>query len=156
MQKAKLDQIDLKILTELQGNGRITNVELARRVDISAPPCLRRVRALEEGGFIKGYHAELNAKALGYEVTSYVLVAMSKHADTDLKAFETFAKGHPSVRECHLVQGDHDFLVKCTTHTLEAYQRFLTEELLAQPNVGHVKTMLVVRSGKNEPGVPIG
>ena len=84
MQRIKLDSIDRKILAELQADGRMTNVELAKRVQISPPPCLRRVRALEEAGFIKGYHAQLDAKALGFEVGVFVMVGLSSQADTDL------------------------------------------------------------------------
>src|SRR6267154_2065029 len=88
----RLDAIDRNILRELQDNGRITNVELARRVGISAPPCLRRVRALEEAGYIKGYRALLDEKLLGYEVTVFAMVHLTSQADADLKAFEDFVR----------------------------------------------------------------
>ena len=89
---ARLDAIDRKILKELQDDGRITNVELARRVGISAPPCLRRVRALEEAGYIKGYRALLDEKLLGYEVTVFAMVHLTSQAEADLKAFEDFVR----------------------------------------------------------------
>ncbi len=155
MQKVKLDAIDHKILTELQDDGRITNVELAKRVDISAPPCLRRVRALEEAGLIKGYHADLDAKGLGFQVTVYVQVGLAHHADTDLKAFEAQAQGWPMVRECHLLQGDYDFLLKCVARDLEAFQSFLTDQLGASPNVEKTRTSIAIRSAKRLPGVPL-
>src|SRR5215468_1427528 len=96
---ARLDAIDRKILKQLQDDGRITNVELARRVGISAPPCLRRARALEQAGFIKGYRALLDEKRLGYEVTVFAMVHLSSQADSDLKAFEDFVRGEPLVRD---------------------------------------------------------
>src|SRR3970040_323081 len=92
---ARLDAIDRKILKELQDDGRMTNVELARRVGISAPPCLRRVRALEEAGYIKGYRALLDEKLLGYEVTVFCMVPLTSQAEADLKAFEAFVRKEP-------------------------------------------------------------
>ena len=95
---ARLDDIDWKILRELQGDGRMTNVELARRVGISAPPCLRRVRALEEAGFIKGYRALLDGKELGFEVTAFAMVHLSSQAEADLTAANTFIPLGPPLR----------------------------------------------------------
>ena len=92
MDTRKLDAIDLRILAELQADGRITNVELSRRAKITAPPCLRRMRALEKAGFIKGYHADLDGKALGFEVTGFVFVGLSSQKDADLKHFEESAR----------------------------------------------------------------
>ena len=150
----KLDLIDRKILAELQGDGRMTNVELSRRVGISAPPCLRRVRGLEETGLIEGYHARLNARALGYEVTVFAMVALKSQAGADLEAFETLCQGWPLVRECHMLNGEIDFLLKCVAPNLLTFQTFLTDDLLAVENVSNVKTSLVIRSDKNQPGVP--
>src|SRR3546814_10338310 len=93
MQRVKLDLIDRKILTDLQADGRMTNVELAQRVGISAPPCLRRVRALEEAGYIRGYHAELNPQQLGYGVTVFAMVGLKRQAEQDLIAFEHTVAG---------------------------------------------------------------
>ena len=108
---ARLDDIDRNILRELQDNGRITNVELARRVGISAPPCLRRVRALEEAGYIKGYRALLDEKLLGFEVTVFAMVHLSSQAETDLIAFEEFVRRQPLVRECWMLSGEIDFIL---------------------------------------------
>ena len=155
MQRIKLDSIDRKILAELQADGRMTNVELAKRVQISPPPCLRRVRALEEAGFIKGYHAQLDAKALGFEVGVFVMVGLSSQADTDLKAFEEQARKWPIVRECHMPNGQDDYILRCVAPDLSAFQSFLTEELTKAKNVAHVKTSLIVRTSKDEPGVPV-
>lgn len=155
MQRVKLDRIDRRILADLQADGRMTNVELARRAGISAPPCLRRVRALEEAGFIKGYHAEIDPGALGYNVTVFAHVGLSSQAETDLKAFEDLVKGWPEVRECHMLAGETDFLLKVVAHDWDDYQRFLTTRLTAAPNISHVKSALAIRTSKLQPGVPI-
>ncbi|MGD9743267.1 MAG: Lrp/AsnC family transcriptional regulator [Dongiaceae bacterium] len=155
MRRVKLDRIDRKILSDLQQNGRMTNVELASRAGISAPPCLRRVRALEEAGFIRGYHADLNAELLGYGVTVFAQVGLSSQAESDLKAFEALMQSWPEVRECNMLAGETDFLLKVVATDWDAYQRFVTTRLTAAPNVSHVKSALAIRSTKNVPGVPI-
>ncbi len=150
----RLDQIDRKILAELQADGRMTNVELARRVGISAPPCLRRVRTLEETGFIRGYHADVDARELGFEVQVFVMVGLQSQAEADLTVFEGRCRSWPLVRECHMLNGEVDFILKCVAPDLSTFQRFLTEELTAADNVASVKTSLVIRGAKDEPGVP--
>ncbi len=154
MASTRLDSIDRMILAELQADGRMTNVELAKRVGISAPPCLRRVRTLEENGYIKGYHAEVNAKELGFEVQVFVNVGLASQAEGDLSAFEAKCKSWPLVRECHMLNGEVDFILKCVAPDLSSFQTFLTGELLTTPNVASVKTSLVIRGEKDEPGVP--
>ena len=151
---AMLDAIDWKILSELQNDGRITNVELARRVGISAPPCLRRVRALEEAGYIRGYRALLDEKRLGYEVTMFALVHLSSQAEPDLAAFEAFVRGQPLVRECWMLSGEVDFILKCVAPDLKTFQAFVTE-LTGAPHVRNVKTSLSLRMSKDVPMVPI-
>ncbi|MEL6317914.1 MAG: Lrp/AsnC family transcriptional regulator [Pseudomonadota bacterium] len=155
MPGAKLDPIDRKILTELQDNGRMTNVDLSKRVGISAPPCLRRVRALEESGFITGYHADVNARLLGFEVAVFAMIGLHKQSGADLAAFEAKAADWPIVRECHMLNGEIDFLLKCVAPDLTTFQEFLTDELTAFPNVASVKTSLVIRQAKQAPGVPL-
>jgi DNA-binding Lrp family transcriptional regulator len=155
MQRVKLDRIDRRILADLQADGRMTNVELARRAGISAPPCLRRVRALEDSGYVKGYHAEIDPGALGYNVTVFAHVGLSSQAEADLKAFEELVKGWPEVRECHMLAGETDFLLKVVAHDWDDYQRFLTTRLTAAPNISHVKSALAIRTSKLQPGVPI-
>lgn len=151
---SKLDPIDRKILAELQAEGRMTNVELAKRVGISAPPCLRRVRTLEERGFIKGYHANVDSRELGFEVQVFAMVGLLSQAEVDLSAFEKRCKAWPLVRECHMLNGEVDFILKCAAPDLSTFQNFLTEELTAADNVASVKTSLVIRCAKDEPGVP--
>ncbi len=154
MVTTRLDPIDRMILSELQADGRMTNVELAKRVGISAPPCLRRVRALEEAGLIRGYHADVNDRELGFEVQVFAMVGLESQAETELSAFEEKCRGWPLVRECHMLNGEVDFILKCVAPDLSTFQRFLTAELLTTPNVASVKTSLVIRGAKDEPGVP--
>ena len=154
MPHAKLDPIDRMILAELQADGRMTNVELAKRVGISAPPCLRRVRTLEELGYIRGYHATVDARKLGFEVQVFAMVGLVSQAEADLSAFEQRCRDWPMVRECHMLNGEVDFLLKCVSPDLSSFQTFLTEELTAADNVASVKTSLVIRDAKDEPGVP--
>jgi DNA-binding Lrp family transcriptional regulator len=155
MHRVKLDSIDRRILQDLQNDGRMTNVDLARRAGISAPPCLRRVRALEEAGFIKGYHATVDAARLGYNVTVFAQVGLASQAEADLKAFEEMVEGWPEVRESHMLAGETDFLLKVVAEDWDHYQRFLTTKLTAAPNISHVKSALAIRTGKSQPGVPI-
>jgi DNA-binding Lrp family transcriptional regulator len=150
----KLDPIDRQILAELQADGRMTNVELASRVGISAPPCLRRVRALEEAGFIRGYHAQIDPAELGFDVQVFAMVRLQRQAEADLSAFEDRCRAWPLVRECHMLNGEVDFILKCVSPDLRTFQTFLTEELTAAPNVANVKTSLVIRGAKDEPGIP--
>lgn len=153
--KIKLDSVDRKILHDLQDDGRMTNVDLATRAGISAPPCLRRVRALEESGVIRGYHADIDGEALGYTVTIFAFVGLTSQAETDLQDFEAMVADCEMVRECHMLMGETDFLLKIVAHDWDDFQRFLTTKLTPAPNVSHVKTALSIRSRKNRPGVPV-
>lgn len=154
MASTRLDPIDRKILAELQADGRMTNVELAKRVGISAPPCLRRVRTLEEAGYIRGYHADVDPRELGFEVQVFAMVGLQSQAEVDLSAFEALCDEWPLVRECHMLNGEVDFILKCVAPDLSTFQTFLTEELTAADNVISVKTSLVIRGAKDDPGVP--
>lgn len=154
MSTIKLDPIDRKILAELQADGRMTNVELAKRVGISAPPCLRRVRTLEESGFIRGYYAEVDERELGFEVKVFAMVGLHSQAEVDLSAFEEQCRNWPLVRECHMLNGEIDFILKCVAPDLPTFQTFLTNDLTAAENVASVKTSLVIRGAKDLPGVP--
>jgi DNA-binding Lrp family transcriptional regulator len=150
----RLDAIDWKILGELQRNGRITNVELSRRVGISAPPCLRRMRALEEAGFIRGYRALLDEQKLGFEVTVFAMVHLVSQAEADLNAFEDRVRAWPLVRECWMLSGEVDFILKCVAPDLATFQAFVSE-LTATTNVRNVKTALTLRRSKDEAMVPL-
>ena len=152
---ATLDSIDRRLLADLQAEGRVTNVDRARRVGLTAPPCLRRVRALEEAGVIKGYHAELDAASLGFTITVFAMVSLKSQAEEDLRAFENHIKALPEVRECHMLNGEIDFILKIVSKDLQSFQEFLTSKLTPAPNVASVKTSLTIRTAKNEPGVPL-
>ncbi|MEM8555120.1 MAG: Lrp/AsnC family transcriptional regulator [Pseudomonadota bacterium] len=154
MAGSKLDPIDRKILAELQANGRMTNVELAKRVGISAPPCLRRMRTLEESGLIKGYHAQVDGRELGFEVQVFAMVGLQSQAESDLSAFENRCREWPLVRECNMLNGEVDFILKCVAPDLSTFQSFLTGQLTSADNVASVKTSLVIRTAKEDPGVP--
>lgn len=153
---AKLDAIDLRILKELQADGRLTNVTLAARVGITPPPCLRRVRALEEAGYITGYHAQIDERRLGFAVTAFAMVGLYSQSETDLRAFENRALAWPLVRACDYLAGETDFMLRCVAPDLQAFQDFVTRELTAAPNVATVKTFVSIRAVKREPGIPIG
>lgn len=155
MRRTKLDRIDALILRDLQDHGRMTNVELAHRVGISAPPCLRRVRALEKAGFIRGFHAELAPEALGFGVTVFAHVGLESQAEPDLRAFEDLVGSWPEVRECYMLAGETDFLLKIVASDWDVYQRFVTTRLTAAPKVAHVKSALAIRASKLLLGVPI-
>ncbi|MEO6388635.1 MAG: Lrp/AsnC family transcriptional regulator [Croceibacterium sp.] len=150
-----LDSIDRHLLAELQAQGRVTNVDLARRVGLTAPPCLRRVRALEEEGVIRGYHADLDASKLGFAITVFAMVSLKSQAEEDLRAFEDHVKALPEVRECHMLNGEIDFIIKIVSRDLQSFQEFLTSKLTPAPNVASVKTSLTIRTAKSEPGVPL-
>ena len=150
-----LDDIDRKILATLQDQGRITNVALAAETGLTAPPCLRRVRALEDEGVIRGYHAELDPEKLGYGLTVFALVSLKSQAEADLRAFEQHVAALPQVRECHMLNGEIDFILKIVSHDLQEFQRFLTSQLTPAPNVASVKTSLTIRTSKTLPGVPV-
>lgn len=154
MQRVKLDRIDRRILSDLQDNGRMTNVELARRAGISAPPCLRRVRALEKAGYIGGYHARIDARELGYEELFFALVGLDSQAQDALSGFEATMAGWDEVRECHMIRGGGDFVLKMVARD-KAHRDALTMRLTAARHVSRVTTLETIRTSKSLPGVPI-
>ena len=153
---ARLDAIDRKILKELQDDGRITNVELSSRVGISAPPCLRRVKRLEESGIIRGYRAMLNSPALGLEVVAFCMIGLNHQSEAELKAFADRTTAWPIVRAAWMVSGESDFLLHCVASDLTTFQSFVIEELTSSPNVDTVRTALTIRQVKDEGPVAIG
>jgi DNA-binding Lrp family transcriptional regulator len=150
-----LDATDWRILRELQRDGRVTNVDLAGRVGLSPPPCLRRVQALERAGVISGYRALLDAEKLGFDVRLFAFVGLRSQAETELKAFASLVASWPLVREAYAISGEADFLLKCVARDLPALQDFIISDLTAARNVENVKTTLILRVDKYEPGVPI-
>jgi DNA-binding Lrp family transcriptional regulator len=151
---ASLDEVDRQILAELQADGRMTNVELARRVGLSAPPCLRRVRRLEQERIIRGYHADLDPVALGYEITFFALVGLESQKEAMLTAFELRVRAWPEVRECHMIRGGGDFLLRLVARDT-AHENVLTAKLTAAEEVARVQTLQTIRTSKDEAGVPI-
>jgi DNA-binding Lrp family transcriptional regulator len=148
------DAIDRRILSELQMDGRITNVELARRAGISAPPCLRRVRRLEEAGLIRGYHAETDAGKLGWSITFFVIVGLESQKESVLSGFERTVAQWDEVRECHMIRGGGDFLLRVVARDA-AHENLLTQRLTGIAEVSRVQTLQTIRTSKNQPGVPI-
>lgn len=155
MPNEALDAVDRTILETLQAEGRVTNVELARRAGLTAPPCLRRVRALEEDGAIRGYHADLDPGKLGYPITVFAMVSLRSQAEHDLSAFEEHVALIPEVRECHMLNGEIDFILKIVAPDLKSFQEILTTHLTPAPNVASVKTSLTIRTAKSVSGIPV-
>ena len=149
-----IDEIDRRIISELQGDGRMTNVELARRAGISPPPCLRRVRRLEDAGFIQGYFAQTDGQKLGWQIAFFVIVGLESQKQLVLDAFEAMVAGWPEVRECHMIRGGGDFLLKLVARDA-AHENQLTARLTAAPNVARVQTLQTIRTSRDLAGVPM-
>lgn len=149
-----LDAIDRRILAELQADGRITNVELARRAGISAPPCLRRVRRLEEAGIIRGYHADPDPQMLGWEITFFAIVGLESQKEAVLSAFEQIVATWPEVRECHMIRGGGDFLLKLVARDT-GHENLLTQRLTGLATVSRVQTLQTIRTSRLLAGVPL-
>lgn len=150
----ELDAIDRRILAELQADGRMTNVELARRAGISAPPCLRRVRRLEEAGVIRGYHADIDPPLLGWEITFFAVVGLESQRESVLAGFEQLVATWAEVRECHMIRGGGDFLLRLVARDT-AHENQLTERLTGAPAVSRVQTLQTIRTSRHLAGVPI-
>jgi DNA-binding Lrp family transcriptional regulator len=150
----EIDAIDRRILIELQEDGRMTNVELARRAGISAPPCLRRVRRLEEAGVIRGYHAETDPQKLGFAITFFVIVGLESQKEAALAAFEALVAAWPEVRENHMIRGGGDFLLRCVARDT-AQENELTKKLTEAPGVARVQTLQTIQTSRKVAGVPL-
>lgn len=145
-----LDDIDLKILSELQKDGRIRNNELADRVGISQPPCLRRMKSLRRRGFIRAIQATLDERRLGYEVTSFVLIQLRSQARSAVQAFEATIAALPHVQQCAQISGDADFMLKCLAPNVDAMRRQLLQ-FSAMPEVRTIRTYPVLGLSKDAP-----
>lgn len=152
--REELDAIDLKILSALQHDGRMTNNDLGRHVGISPTQCLRRVRALKEAGYIKGFRAFLDERRLGLEITSFVTVELASQAEGQLAAFELAVRELPNVRECWLVSGDADYVLKCVARSVADFETLLLQ-FASLPNIRKVRSMLTLRNTKDAP-LPLG
>lgn len=149
-----LDETDIAILRVLQSDAGITNVELARRIGMSPPPCLRRVKALEDAGFIRGYRALIDPARLGYDVTCFAMVHLDSQASPDLDAFVAAVEAWSAVRECWTLSGDIDFMLKIVARDLSSFQQIVAD-LTTMPNVRNVRTAIAIARIKSEPDVPL-
>lgn len=150
----EMDAIDRRILAELQAEGRMTNVELARRAGISAPPCLRRVRRLEEAGVIRGYHANTDPQKLDWEIVFFAIVGLDSQKEAVLQGFEQLVSGWPEVRECHMIRGGGDFLLRLVARDT-AHENLLTQRLTGASSVTRVQTLQTIRTSRDLAGVPL-
>ena len=137
---SSLDTIDLRILSELQANARISITELAARVSLTSTPCGRRVQQLEEAGYIKSYVTLLEQSAIGLPVNAFVEVRLTREREEEVADFESSVRGYPEVMECWAMSGGYDYLLRVVTQDLDAYNRFLQERLLNLTSVSHVET----------------
>lgn len=148
-----LDAIDRCILAELQANGRLPNSELASRVGLSESPCLRRVRRLEQDGFITGYHAHLEPRLVGHGLTIYVGVKVRRHASEETLPFEDWTRDRPEIAACFLISGEFDYLLHVAVADLGEYEAFLTGHLLRNPAIADIRSMVAVRNVKAPFGI---
>lgn len=155
MKRSKLDKIDLRILSDLQENGRMTNVDLAQNAGISAPPCLRRVRALEDNGYIEGYNAHVNKNYLGWTVTAYTSITLASAGDKDIQKFVETVDEWDQVRDCYTMIGDADFLLKIVARDFDDYQNFVQTNLTGIENIKTIKSNMIMKAIFKKPGVPI-
>jgi len=155
MPQIALDMIDQRILAALQGNARLSNVELAQQAGLSPSPCLRRVRALEEDGIIKGYAALVDQEAVGLPVSVFVMVSLEKQIERALEMFEERVRALPEVMECYLMTGDSDYLLRVVTRDLQAYERFLMHQLTKFPGVSSIKSSFALKQVVYRTALPI-
>lgn len=151
-----IDAIDKRILAALQADARLTNVQLAEKVGLTASPCLRRVRLLEEAGVIRGYHATLDRKELGLGLTIFVDVKVERHRDQEAGAFQAAIRDVPEVVSCHLVSGAADFLLQVVVADVPAYERLLLDTLLKLPGVSDIRSNFAIRAIKDDAALPLG
>ncbi len=146
--KAQLDRIDLKILRVLQGNGRMSNVDLSRRIHLSPAPCLARVRRLEQTGYISRYRAELNPELLGLALLAFVEITLDRTTPDVFEKFKQAVQDVPDIEECHMVAGGFDYLVKVRSADMEAYRKILGEKIATIPGVLQTHTYVVMEQVK--------
>lgn len=154
-QKKTLDRIDKNILRQLQANGRISNTELARRVNLSPTPCSERVKVLERQGFIDSYRTQLNPKLLKLELLIFVEISLLRTSPDVFADFSAAVRKLPQILECHLVSGDFDYLIKARVADMKAYRELLGETLLTLPGVSDSKTYVVMEEVKENAPLPI-
>jgi len=150
-----LDGIDLRILSVLQADGRLTNQELADQVGLSPSPCLRRVRRLEREGFIRSYRAVLDREAVGLGLTVFVEIKVEKHSRDNAQALQEALAAMPEVVACHMVSGTADFMAEIVVPNLKAYERLLTEKLLTLPMIGDIRSNFALTRVKSDAALPL-
>ena len=151
----KLDEIDLKILAILQGDGRITNVQLSQQIGLSPAPTLERVRKLEQGGYIKSYHAQLDPEKLGLNVMIFIEVSLNLHKDSSIESFMEEIAKIPEVVECYQITGGADFMMKIYAENINNYQRIIVDKLAKLADVGKLQSKVVLNSVKDTTQLPI-
>ncbi len=151
----ELDAIDRRILEQVQRSGRITNLELAGRVGVSASPCLRRLRQLESDGVIKAYIAQLNREKVGLGLTSFIAVKLKRHGDAAASAFRGAIQDMPEVTACYITSGEHDFLLQVVAPDLPAYRRFVLDNLIKVPEVKDIHSSIVLDTIKEDAPLPL-
>ena len=155
MPKKTLNIIDRKILTALQENARISNVDLANRVGLSPSPCLRRVKMLEKDGVIQKYVCLLNQRVAGFPVSVFVNVTLERQVETALEKFESAIAERPEVMECYLMTGDADYLLRIVTVDLASYERFLVDHLTRIPGVSSIKSSFSLKQVSYQTALPL-
>ena len=154
MVKKQIDSTDLKILRILQDEGRISNLDLAKKINMSPPPTLRRVRDLEQGGFIDEYRANINASKLGFDLTVWIFVSLKNQNEESLRQFEKLVWGWEQVRECYMLNGEVDFILKCISKNMEDFNNFLTNQVTSYENISSVKTAFAIKNTKSLEYIP--
>ena len=152
---AQLDSIDRKILESVQADGRISNVDLAARIHLSAPQTFRRVRSLEERGVIRSYRAEVAPEAIGYAVTAYVSVSIGGNDFGRVREVEAEIRAFPQILECYSVSGEDDYLLKVVAHDLKSLSNFLTDRLMQVPGIDNVRSMICLEEIKRTSPLPV-
>jgi len=150
-----IDRIDKKILRLLQSNGRISNIELSKAINLSPTPCLERVKRLEKSGYIKGYAALLDPKTLGSELLVFVEITLTRTSSDIFNKFNQAVVNLAPVLECHLVSGNFDYLIKARVANMEEYRLFLGETLLTLPGVADSRSYVVMEEVKETLSIPI-
>jgi len=155
MIKKELDGIDLKILRILQDEGRISNLDLSKKIGMSPPPTLRRVRDLEKNGFIDGFRANLDPSKLGYDLTAWIFISLKNQNEESLNSFEKLVWGWETIRECYMLNGDVDFILKSVSKNMSEFNDFLSQNITSNENVLSVKTAFAIKTTKSLGNVPI-
>jgi len=150
-----LDRVDRRILDALQADARMSNQELAKHVGLSPAPCWRRLRRLEEEGFIAGYVTLLNGSAIGLPIMAYTLVTLENHHPETVRQFDRLIQDRPEVLECHSMSGTNDYLLRIVAASMEAYEHFLSTQLLQLAAVRSVNTSFVLRTKKSTTRLPV-